>query len=94
MKDMLLVLIGLIPSILASSGVYIFMRRKNRADAQKSELDNVDKAVSIWRNLATDLEKKIEELEEKIRVIEEAQVKKCESCKYRKAYNEQKNAHL
>ncbi len=66
------------------------MRRKNRADAQGSELDNVDKAVSIWRNLAQDLEKKIEELEGKIKALEDFQVKKCEGCKYRKSYHESK----
>ena len=69
------------------------MRRKNRADAQKTELECVEKAVTIWRNLATDLEKKIEELEEKVKALEEAQVKKCEACKYRKAYYETKIQH-
>jgi peptidoglycan hydrolase CwlO-like protein len=64
------------------------MRRKNRAEAQHSELDNIDKAISIWRSLAQDLEKKISQLESEIEFLKDGQVKKCENCKYRKYYNE------
>ena len=38
---------------------YAFAKRKNTAEAQGSELDNVDKAVTIWRKLAEDLEAKL-----------------------------------
>jgi predicted RNase H-like nuclease (RuvC/YqgF family) len=38
---------------------YAFAKRKNTAEAQGSELDNVDKAVTIWRKLAEDLELKL-----------------------------------
>ena len=54
--------IQIILGILALAGTasgYLFGKRKNRADAQGSELDNVDKAVTIWRKLAEDLEKKM-----------------------------------
>ena len=35
---------------------YVFARRKNNADAKKSELDNVEQAISIWKGIAADLE--------------------------------------
>ena len=37
-------------------------RKKQQADIQASELDNVEKAISIWRELAQDLGKKVEDL--------------------------------
>jgi septal ring factor EnvC (AmiA/AmiB activator) len=35
---------------------WIFTRRKNKADATASELDNVEKAIKIWRELSDELE--------------------------------------
>jgi septal ring factor EnvC (AmiA/AmiB activator) len=37
---------------------WFFARKKNEADAHNSELDNVSKAIRIWRELNQDLEKK------------------------------------
>ena len=90
MNELLYALIALVSTLLSSSGVYIFMRRKYKAEARMSELDTVDKAISIWRNLAQDLEKKVDDLEQKIREMEEAQMKKCETCRYKKYYLEMK----
>jgi len=36
-------------------------RRKNNADAETSELDNVSKAIKIWRELSEDMEKRFKE---------------------------------
>ncbi|MFZ4705471.1 MAG: hypothetical protein ACOYMF_05630 [Bacteroidales bacterium] len=36
-------------------------RRKNNADADHSELDNVSKAIKIWRELSEDMEKRFKE---------------------------------
>lgn len=51
---------------LASAGAsfvtWIFTRRKQTAEAEGSELDNVEKAVAIWRQTAEDLHKEINEL--------------------------------
>lgn len=35
---------------------WIISRRKNKADATASELDNVEKAIKIWRELSDELE--------------------------------------
>jgi peptidoglycan hydrolase CwlO-like protein len=88
MNELTIVLFLAVP--LGSIITYIFTRRKNRADARKSELDNVDKAVSIWRSLAQDLEKEIKDLRQEVEDIRTQQQEKCKNCRYRKFYNEQK----
>ncbi len=50
----------------AAAITWIFSRRKNTAEAQQSELDNVEKAVEIWRGIATDLEAKFNALEHRV----------------------------
>ncbi len=40
---------------------YIFARRKYKVDADSNEIENLDKAVAIWRSIAEDLKKEIEE---------------------------------
>ncbi len=56
--DLNLIFTVLAPFISAFAA-YFFARRKNTADAQTSELDNVDKVATIWRTLATDLEARL-----------------------------------
>lgn len=55
---------------LASAGAsfvtWVFARRKQKAEAEGSELDNVEKAVAIWRQTAEDLHKEINELRQQI----------------------------
>lgn len=55
---------------LASAGssfvTWVFTRRKQTAEAEGSELDNVEKAVAIWRQTAEDLHKEINELRQQI----------------------------
>ena len=55
---------------LASAGAsfvtWVFTRRKQTAEAEGSELDNVEKAVAIWRQTAEDLHKEINELRQQI----------------------------
>lgn len=41
---------------------YLFGKRKTTAEAAKIELENVEKAIKIWRGIAEDLSKKVEEL--------------------------------
>jgi len=41
------VMVSAIPATLT----WLLARRKNNADAKNSELDNVEKAITIWRNL-------------------------------------------
>lgn len=41
---------------------WFFSRQKQRAETRASELENVEKAVSIWRSIAQDLEKKLDDV--------------------------------
>jgi uncharacterized protein (DUF3084 family) len=55
-------LIAVISAAASSLVTYFFARRKNNAEAQSSELDNVQKAAAIWRELAEQLNVKIDKL--------------------------------
>lgn len=56
----------------ASAGLTWFLaRRKYRAESKANELENVEKAISIWKNLAIDLKKEVEQL--KTELIEHKQ---------------------
>lgn len=59
------VIISAILSILTGLGGWYAARRKNVAEAQTNELDNVDKAVGIYREMAEDMGKRhLETLQE------------------------------
>lgn len=45
---------------------WLFGRRKQKAEAQSSELENVEKAVAIWRQIASDLEGKFTALQTEV----------------------------
>jgi peptidoglycan hydrolase CwlO-like protein len=46
---------------IAGSGItYIFTRRKNTAEAQGKELQNVEEALKIYRGIVEDLAKRVE----------------------------------
>lgn len=50
----------------ATAGVtWFFSRQKQKADIKTAELDNVEKAIQIWRALAQDLGKKVDDLTSK-----------------------------
>lgn len=46
----------------ATTLAYLFGKKKTKAEIQKTELDSVEKAISIWRNLAQDFKKEVDEL--------------------------------
>lgn len=52
----------LVPVITTMAGAFsgwFFGRRKQQAEAQASELETVEKAVAIWREIAQDLKKEL-----------------------------------
>jgi len=51
-------IIMILGPLISAVVTYLFARRKNTADAETSELDNVNKVATIWRTLATDLEER------------------------------------
>lgn len=66
MKDILLIII---PSLVTSMVTWFFSRRKYRAESQASELDNVQKALEIYRGTINDLKNELEELRQKITIV-------------------------
>lgn len=51
----------------ASSGItYIFTRRKNNAEARGNEIDNVERALKVYREMLTDLETRLDRQAETI----------------------------
>ncbi len=51
----------LIPFITLAAG-WLIGRKKNNADAELSEVQGVEKATTIWRQLAQDMKKEVDEL--------------------------------
>ncbi len=48
-----------------ASVTWFLARRKNNADAKSSELDNVEKAIKVWRELSEGMERRFtHEIEE------------------------------
>jgi len=45
---------------------WLFGKRKLKAEAQNSELENIEKAVTIWRQIASDLEGKFTALQSEV----------------------------
>ena len=70
---------------------WLYSLARTKQENKSSELDNVQKAVEIWRNLSQELEEKVKLLEEKIRKIEDSFWEKCETCKYRKFYENERD---
>lgn len=54
-------LIPFLTSIAGAFSGWFFGRRKQTAEAVQSELESVEKAVSIWREIAQDLKKEMAE---------------------------------
>ena len=52
----------LITAFTTSLVTWLFARKKNSAEVESLELDNVDKATGIWRELAEDLKTEIDSL--------------------------------
>lgn len=64
----------LLPLITAFAGAFsgwFFGRRKQTAEAVQSELDSVEKAVTIWREIAQDLKKELAEQSLQIQKLQE-----------------------
>lgn len=78
------VLPEILTAIISAFVAWFFARKKNEAEANSLELDNVDKAIAIWRKLAQDLEAKIALLTKKIEELEK-QDRACADCPHIKS---------
>lgn len=87
------VVIAALSGLAVGVAPYIYSLRKEKLAIRTSELDNVQKAVEIWRNLSQELEDKVVKLQEKIEGVEADFKKKCANCKYRKYYESGQGMH-
>ena len=62
MKDFI---IPFVLMVVSSAITFILTRQKNVADIKKTELETVEIAVKIWREMAQDFETKLEQMEDK-----------------------------
>lgn len=75
MNDLfILIITPILSAITTGSITYIFtvkqMRKKATAEAKGAELDNVEKAVKIWRELSEKLNIEVDDLKKRIAEIE------------------------
>lgn len=69
MDGLILILSNVANSFLTGFVAWFFARRKNNADAKKSELDNVEDAIAIWREMAQQLAVELKSLREENKVL-------------------------
>lgn len=70
-NELLAVIPTIITSIVTSIVTWLFARKRNNAETDTVELDNVQKAVAIWRESATDLKEECTKLREEIAKLRE-----------------------
>lgn len=79
-ESLISILKDIIPPVVTALVAWFLARKKNRAEVSGSELENVEKALSIYRSMVHDLRDKIKELEDYVdeleRIIEEYKLKK------------------
>lgn len=59
----------IIPSATGALGAFvswIFGRRKENVEVQASEINNVQEAIKIWKDMAQELKEEVAELKEKV----------------------------
>ncbi len=54
--------IGGVSSLITAIITWFLSRKKQSVEVKSTELDNVNKATSIWRELAEDLKKQVDDL--------------------------------
>lgn len=63
-------LTNVLPSIITGVATWLVTRKKNMAEVSASELDNVEKALVIYRSIINDLNGKIKQLEQELEEME------------------------
>ncbi len=62
--------VSTIVGILTGIGGWIVARRKNKAETKITELDAVEKAVKVWRDLSEELQKRYDNVQKKLQEME------------------------
>jgi septal ring factor EnvC (AmiA/AmiB activator) len=60
MEELNYILLSAIPAAISAVLTFIFTRKKYQAETKGNEIDNVEKAVRIWRELSEDIKKQFE----------------------------------
>lgn len=63
------ILISILPTFVAGFSGWFFTRRKYVAETTKTEIQNLDKAATIWREVAQNLKIEIDRLSENQRQL-------------------------
>lgn len=69
MRDLI---IQIVTPLLTALFAFVVARRKNNAEVKSAELDNIDKALGIYRKIATDLEEEIMNLRREMVLLKES----------------------
>jgi predicted RNase H-like nuclease (RuvC/YqgF family) len=63
------VVLPTITAFFASAITWIFGRKKAQVEVEAGEITNVQEAIKIWREMATDMKAEVAELKEKIELL-------------------------
>jgi predicted RNase H-like nuclease (RuvC/YqgF family) len=74
---------------------WIIGRRKENVEIQGTEITNVQEAIKIWREMATDMKEEVEELKHKIDLLTtEVHTLRKENVELRAKQDNQKNGNI
>lgn len=78
------ILIGTVPAVVTGILTYILSRKKQQQETKANELDNVQKALEVYRQIIQDLKTDLQETQTKVeelnRYIDEVRKKCVNSC--------------
>jgi predicted RNase H-like nuclease (RuvC/YqgF family) len=63
------VIVPSLTAFFAALITWLFGRKKENVEVQGSEITNVQEAIKIWREMATDMKAEVAELKEKIELL-------------------------
>lgn len=69
MNDWEEIVIPGVTGLFSSLITWIFSRKKEKIEVQSSEITNVQEAIKIWREMATDLKAEVADLKEKVETL-------------------------
>jgi hypothetical protein len=93
MSIIIAILLALISTGGGSTLTYFLARRKTKAETLSIELDNANKVIKIWQELNAELKNQIKDLELKVddmrndmKVLELKYRDQCDKCDYKKKH--------
>jgi len=62
-------LITIAASVVTAVLAWLFGRKQAKAQVQKTELDTIEQAITIWRSLAQDFKREVDELRAEVVIL-------------------------